>query len=248
MKKLITVIVVCLTIFFSCYFASKNFNKAEHSISVQWDGEVYVTPDTLILSFRVEETAPTTKEAQKNANEKIDKVKEIIKQYDVDATDIQTSNMNVYEQFDWRDSGRVSLWYTASHSLEVKIRKANIENEWIASKIIAQVSEIGGVLLNNISYDIYDKAPFYKEARKLAMEKAHQKAEDLAEYGKVKLGDPISIIENRSYDYAVSTANYAMRNMAYDEEDVFEMEEAWWAIELWEMKLTLDVSVVYEIK
>jgi uncharacterized protein YggE len=79
------------------------------------------------------------------------------------------------------------------------------------------------------------------------MEKAHQKAEDLAEYGDVKLWDPISIIENRSYDYAVSTANYAMAKVAYDE-DAFEMEEAWWAIELWEMKLTLDVSVVYAIK
>ena len=140
MKKLIAVIVICLTIFGSCYFASKNFNKTEHSISVQWNGEVYVTPDTLILSFRVEETAPTTKEAQKNANERIDKVKEIINQYNVDSADIQTSNMNVYEQFDWRDSGRVSLWYTASHSLEVKIKKANIENEWIASKIISEIS------------------------------------------------------------------------------------------------------------
>jgi uncharacterized protein YggE len=79
------------------------------------------------------------------------------------------------------------------------------------------------------------------------MEKAHQKAEDLAEYGDVKLWDPISIIENRSYDYAVSTANYAMAKVAYDE-DALEMEEAWWAIELWEMKLTLDVSVVYAIK
>ena len=231
-----------------CFLASINIDKSEHTISVQWDGEVYVTPDTLILSFRVEETAPTTKEAQKNANEKIDKVKEIIKKYDVEDADIQTSNMNVYEQFDWRDSGRVSLWYTASHSLEVKIKKANIENEWIASKIISQVSEIGGVLLNNISYDIYDKAPFYKEARKLAMEKAHQKASDLAEFGDVKLGDPISIIENRSYDYAVSTANYAMAKMAYDEDVIEEAEMWWWAIELWEMKLTLDVSVVYEIK
>ena len=247
MKKLIPTLIICLTIF-GCFLASRNMDKTEHSISVQWDGEVYVTPDTLILSFRVEETAPTTKEAQKNANEKIDKVKKIIKQYDVDAADIQTSNMNVYEQFDWRDSGRVSLWYTASHSLEIKIRKANIENEWIASKIISEVSEIGGVLLNNISYDIYDKAPFYKEARKLAMEKAHQKASDLAEFGKVKLGNPISIIENRSYDYAVNTANYAMTKIAYDEDVVEEAEMWWWAIELWEMKLTLDVSVVYEIK
>jgi uncharacterized protein YggE len=79
------------------------------------------------------------------------------------------------------------------------------------------------------------------------MEKAHQKASDLAEYGDVKLWDPISIIENRSYDYAVSTANYAMAKMAYD--DVMEEAEVWWwDIELWEMKLTLDVSVVYAIK
>ena len=79
-------------------------------------------------------------------------------------------------------------------------------------------------MLNNISYDIFDKAPFYKEARKLAMEKAYQKASDLAEYGNVKLGEPISIVENRSYDYAVSTANYAMAKVAYDE-DALEMEE-----------------------
>ena len=246
MKKIIAAVLICLTILGCCYYFSKNFNKAEHSISVQWDGEVYVTPDTLILSFRVEETAPTTAEAQKNANEKIDKVKEIIKQYDVESSDIKTTNVNVYEQYDWRDSGRVSLWYTASHTLEVKIRKANIENEWIASKIISQVSQIGGVLLNNISYDIYDKAPFYKEARKLAMEKAHQKASDLAEYWNVKLGEPISIIENRSYDYAVSYANTAMAKMAYD--SVEEEAGMWGEIELWEMKLTLDVSVVYAIK
>ena len=247
MKKFLAIIVIFLTVLASCYFISRNFNKAEHSISVQWDWEVYVTPDTLILSFRVEETAPTTAEAQKNANEKIDKVKEIIKKYDVESSDIKTTNVNVYEQYDWRDTGRVSLWYTASHTLEVKIKKANIENEWIASKIISEVSEIGGVLLNNISYDIFDKAPFYKEARKLAMEKAYQKASDLAEFGNVKLGDPISIIENRSYDYAVSTANYAMTKMAYD--DVMEEDEMWWwTIELWEMKLTLDVSVIYAIK
>ena len=246
MKKLIPTLIICLTIL-GCFLAGRNTDRTEHSISVQWDGEVYVTPDTLILSFRVEETAPTTKEAQKNANEKIDKVKEIIKQYDVENTDIKTTNANVYEQYDWRDTGRVSLGYTASHTLEVKIKKANIENEWIASKIIAQVSEIGGVLLNNISYDIFDKAPFYKEARKLAMEKAYQKASDLAEYGNVKLWDPISIIENRSYDYAVSTANYAMAKMSGVDEEM-DMDDAWWSIELWEMKLILDVSVVYAIK
>jgi len=246
MKKILSIIIICLTIFLSCLYLSKNINKTEHSISVQWDGEVYVTPDTLILSFRVEETAPTTAEAQKNTNEKINRVKEIIKQYNVENTNIKTTNANVYEQYDWRDTWRVSLWYTSSHTLEIKIKKANIENEWIASKIITQVSEIGGVLVNNISYDIEDKSRFYKEARKLAMEKAYQKASDLAQYGNVKLWNPISITENRSYDYAISTANYATTKMSDAVEE--EVGMWWWDIELWEMKLTLDVSVIYEIK
>ena len=80
------------------------------------------------------------------------------------------------------------------------------------------------------------------------MEKAYQKATDLAEYGNVKLWDPISIIENRSYDYAVSTSNAAMTKMAYNDVEVEEDAWMWWAIELWEMKLILDVSVVYAIK
>ena len=247
MKNAIAVIVICLTIFWSCFFLSKNFNKAEHSVSVQGNGEVYVTPDTLILSFNVSETAPTTAEAQKNANEKIDKVKAIIKKYNVESTDIKTTNVNVYEQFDWKDSWRVSLGYTANHTLEIKIRKANIENEWIWTKIISEVSEIGWVLLNNISYDIFDKAPYYKEARKLAMEKAYQKASDLAEYGNVKLWDPISIVENRSYDYTTSYMNTQMATAAFDADDVVEEADEW-AIELWEMRLVLDVSVVYAIK
>ena len=246
MKNFISTLIICLTILW-CFFVGKNLDKTEHSISVQWDGEVYATPDTLILSFRVEETAPTTAEAQKNANEKINKVKEIIKQFNVDSTDIKTTNVNVYEQFDRKDSWRVSLWYTASHSLEVKIKKANVENEWIGSEIIAQISEIGWILVNNISYDIEDKAPFYAEARKLAMEKAYQKASDLAKYGNVKLWDPISIIENRSYDYAISTANTAMTKMIDMDEEAMDTW-MWWTIELWEMKLMLDVSVIYEIK
>lgn len=247
MKNLISTLIICLTILL-CFFIGKGLDKTEHSISVQWDGEIYVTPDTMILSFRVEETAPTTAEAQKNANEKINKVKEIIKQFNVDSTDIKTTNVNVYEQFDRKDNGRVSLWYTASHSLEVKIKKANVENEWIGSEIIAQISEIGWVLINNISYDIEDKSPFYAEARKLAMEKAYQKASDLAKYGNVKLWRPISITENRSYDYAISAANTAMAKMV-DIEDENAIETwMWWSIELWEMKLILEVSVVYEIK
>jgi uncharacterized protein YggE len=137
------------------------------------------------------------------------------------------------------------LWYTSSHSLEVKIKDVTAENEWIASKILSEISKVGWVLINNISYDIYDKTVYYSEARKLAMAKAYQKAEELAELWEVRLWKPISIQEERNYDYAVSTM--AMKNSyAMGMEEAMDDDE--WGISLWEMKISLDVTVSYKIK
>ncbi|MBR6907185.1 SIMPL domain-containing protein [bacterium] len=58
----------------------------------------------MILSLRVEETRPTTEEAQKAVDEKVAKVKEILKNYSINISDIKTTNVNTYESFDWRDS------------------------------------------------------------------------------------------------------------------------------------------------
>jgi uncharacterized protein YggE len=140
----------------------------------------------------------------------------------------------------------VSLGYVASHNLEVKIKNANTENEGLWSRIISEVSEIWGVLVNNINYDIYDKTEYYSQARKLAMEKAYQKAWELAKLWDVKLGKPISIQEDRSFDSTVYTSMAATKN-SFVMEDAIE-EEMDSDISLWEMKIILDVSVAYAIK
>jgi uncharacterized protein YggE len=58
----------------------------------------------MTISLRVEETAQTTAEAQKAEEEKVSKIKDILKNYNINSSDIKTTNVNVYEQFDWRDS------------------------------------------------------------------------------------------------------------------------------------------------
>ena len=238
--------ILFIAIFLVCFFVpNKNCNSSDHAIVVQGNWEVYATPDTMILSLRVEETKPTTEESQKIVDEKITKVKEILKKYNINTSDIKTTNVNTYESFDWRDSGRVPLWYTSSHSLEVKIKDVTAENEWVAGKIISEISKVGWVLINNISYDIYDKTVYYSEARKLAMQKAQQKAEELAELWEVKLWKPISIQEERNYDYAVGSM--AMKNSYTMDMEEWIDDDAW-DISLWEMKISLDVSVSYKIK
>ena len=250
-NHLLSTVLICLTILASCFILSKvNFSvntgaAPDHTISVAWNGEVRVTPDTLILYLRVEDTADTEAEAQKNVNEKVSQIKKIIKEYDIKDSDVKTTNMNVYEDYDWTDNGRKSLWFTANHSLEVKIKSANLDNEWVGGEIISQVSEIWWVFVNSISYDVDDKTEYYSQARELALKKANQKAEDLAKYAWVKLWKPISISEQWSSDYAI--AGVSAKNTYFAEEAM--MDSEWWSdISLWEMKITLDVNVVYEIK
>lgn len=244
-------ILICLTVLAASFILSKvNFSvntgvAPDHTISVAWNGEVRATPDTLIVYLRVEDTADTTAEAQKNVDEKVAQIKEIIKWYDIKDSDVKTTNMNVYEAYDWTDNGRKSLWFTANHNLEIKTKSANLENEWVGGKIISQVAEIWWVFVNSVSYDIDDKTEYYSQARELALKKANQKAEDLAKYAWVKLGKPISISEQFSSDYAIAMPS--AKNTYFVEEAAMD-EAAWSDISLWEMRITLDVNVVYEIK
>ncbi len=219
-------------------------NLVTNTISVQGDGKVFATPDMLILNLSVEETKPTTAEAQAEVNKKINQIKDIIKKYDIKDSNVQTRNVNVYPEYDYKDSWRVLLWYRARHSLEITIKNANIENDGIGGKLIDAVSQIWNVLVNNISYDIEDKTPYYTQARELAMEKANQKAKELAKVWEVTLLKPISISENLNtyYPQPMYKNTYAM--------DMVADSEMWgWAdISLGELEINLNINVIYWIE
>ena len=250
--NLIWTVLVCLTVLASAFILSKvsfSVNTGvipDHTISVAWNGEVRATPDTLIVYLNVEDTAKTTAEAQKNVDEKVAQIKKIIKSIKIKDSDVKTTNINVYEAYDWTDNGRKSLGFTANHWLEIKIKSANLENEWVGGEILSQVSEIWWVFVNSVNYDIDDKTEYYSQARELALKKANQKAEDLAKYAWVKLWKPISISEQWSSDYAISRVS--TKNTYFVDEEAMVDNAGWSDISLWEMKITLDVNVVYEIK
>jgi uncharacterized protein YggE len=82
----------------------------------------------------------------------------------------------------------------------------------------------------------------------LAMEKAYQKAWELAKLWNVRLGKPINIQEDRSYDSAVYWVMGMAKNSFAVEETIDDEMDMWGDISLWEMKIILDVSVAYAIK
>lgn len=254
-EKITWLAIICFTIIVATFMLTKiNFyikdgsgssnGLIDNTISVQWDGKVFITPDVLTLNINVEETKKTTAEAQKEVNKKITQINKIIKNYKIKDSDVQTKNVNVYPEYDYKDTWRVLLWYRASHSMEIKIKNANLENEWIGWTIIDEVSQIWWVLINNISYDIDDKTPYYSQARELAMEKANQKAKELAKVAGVKLLKPISISENIDTYYPTpmyrNTKQMDMWLLLWGTSESAE-------IALGELEINLNINVIYWI-
>lgn len=257
-NRIISLIIICWTILLMWFFIMHtNFyitntsnqelpkNIISHTIAVQWNWKVFATPDMLKLNINVEETELTTQEAQTQANIKIKEIKKILKDNKIKDSNVQTKNINVYPNYNYDKQERILKWYTASHSLQITIKDANLENNWVWWKIIDAISKIGWVRVNNINYDIEDKTPYYTQARKLAMKEAEQKAKELANVAWVNLLKPISISENLNtyYPQPVYKNIYSM-GVREASEDIW----GWSDISLWELTINININVTYWIE
>lgn len=253
----LTTLLICLAVVGWLYMLSRTWiyiKDASNNQLPQWmitntvsvDGEwkVFAQPDVLKLSIEVAETKANTQLAQTAVNEKITKIHDILKAQNINTKDIQTTNVSVYPEYDYTTNGTKLKWYRAAHTLLIKIEKIDTDNKTKWDIIIDQIAAIGWVTISNINYDIEDKTPLYSQARKLAMDKANQKASEIAKAAWVKLLKPVSISENI---YSNPPMPYYQRNTMVMEAKSAD-SAAWWGISLWQLEITLNVNIVYWIE
>jgi uncharacterized protein len=145
-----------------------------------------------VIDFSISETAPTSQEALKNANDKMNQIVSIVTSKGVDSNDIQTTQFNVYPDYDYSTNTPVIKDQRATLGVEVKIKKLDATAAK-ATDVVDSVSKINNIQIGQINFDIEDKTAFYTQARSLAFSKAKQKAQELANNAGVKLLTPVSI-------------------------------------------------------
>jgi uncharacterized protein YggE len=108
--------------------------------------------------------------------------------------------------------------------------------------IIAKVSEVWNINIDNSSFTLKDKNLATKAARTKAFEEAKWKAQQLADLWWVTLGKPTMIID---------------QNIVYADRPMYAMKEAsmWWDTAMntqplspGQTEITINISVTYEIK
>lgn len=256
MKKELTtlgaVILICGTIFAVSYnlketgISIKNTGtvagSVQDSITVVGEGKSMAQPDIVQIQAGVSETRTTTKEAQEAANEKLNQILKILKEYKISEKNIQTSNLSFYPEYEWRkDNERILVGQKVRQSLNIKIDNIKDDTTRVTA-ILDKLATINGLELNSVQFDIEDKKEFFTEARKMAFEKAEQKAQELAEMGDVTLLKPIAISEaDVSYNPPL-LRNYAVMESSADGLGGGS------ALPSGELEITTRVNVVFGIK
>jgi uncharacterized protein len=178
------------------FSVSQTTTEKKSTFDVGADGKVTVIPDTGEINVGIQANKPTVEAAQKEANEKINKITGEIKKLGIEEKYIKTADYNVYPEYDYR-AGQKIIGYNVNITLRVKVKDFDKINQ-----VIDAAASLGANQIGNLSFTIDDEKieELKMEARKQAIEVAKKKAGQIAEAGGLRLGRIVNISESAT-DY-----------------------------------------------
>ncbi len=219
--------------------AISGFSSSE-TITVEGISAVSVVPDEIGVYFSAE-TLENSADVTKDVNAVIvADVKAALIAAGFSRDDFETSNFNVREDFEWKDDGRESLGFKATHSIIV--RMSSEDEAMIGAAIDAAVDN--GALLSYVNFELsQDLENEYKAlAMKSAAEDARVKGEAVADGLGMRLGKVVS----------TTSSDFGYRPwLAYAESDMagsMKGEEVATNIQVGEQEISSRISVTYKIK
>lgn len=166
-------------------------DRSERTMLLSAEAKVKVTPDVAVTSIGMVNTAPTVAEAQQKNTSVMNALIERLKGMGIDAADIQTSNYNIYPQYNYTEKeGRVLLGYEVSQNVQVKIRDVQKANQ-----VFAIAGEVGANNVGGLQFVVDNHEAYLTKAREEALQKIAEKKASLATALGVSLGDVVAYHE-----------------------------------------------------
>lgn len=240
MKTLVaSLLILAVTAIVIVALVMANQTEIEDRFSVNGSGVVYAKADianiTIGLSTGVKDTAiAATQESTEKMNEIITELKDL----GIEEKDIKTTDYRLNPYYNWTEKeGRVLKGYEVRQNLTVKIRELDK-----IGNVIANTTEKGANQIGNVAFTFDDEYELKNQARELAIAKAKEKAEMIADQSDMDLGEIKNVYENEvrfpvMYDYA----NAKMESSGMG-------GSASPTIEAGQNEVRVEVTLVYEVK
>jgi uncharacterized protein len=177
----------------------------KNTLSVTAEGKVKAVPDLATVDLGVVTNAATAAEAQDQSSKKINAIIEFVKKQEVSGDDIATSQFNIYPQQDYQGGRSTITGYVANQSITIKVRGVDKSTAKL-STILGGVTAAGANQINNVALSFDDPDNFRQQARELAIAKAKEKAQALAQASGLRLGRVVNVSEASEVGYPMPYA------------------------------------------
>lgn len=158
-------------------------------LSVTTTESVKVVPDIAFITLGVSTQGSSVDEAQKQNSTTANKVLDAVRQMGIADENIQTSNINVYKDYNDPSKYNVEVTYT--------IKVSPIDN---VGKVIDSAIAAGANITYSLSFDIEDRDGVYMQALEKAMGSVTDKAQKLAEAGGLTI-DRVLLVQESGGNY-----------------------------------------------
>lgn len=169
-------------------------------LTVSAEGTINVPPDKAVLSFAVETVGEKLSDVQKENQERLAKVLEECRRFNIPSEFIQTTSLNVMPEYPppprrpsdgtLENSVPRIIGYRVVHHVNVEVR--NLE---VVGKVVDRVLQVGANRFSGIAWGLQNEQPTKLEVLKQASAKAQAKAEALAQALNLKLVRMINVSE-----------------------------------------------------
>lgn len=160
---------------------------------------------------------------------------EKVKGLGVDKADVQTTNYNIYPNYDYTDGKQTIRNYQVNQSVTIKIRDLTKANQ-----ILALAGEVGANNVSGLQFTVDDRDSYKEKARQEALKKVAAKRDALAASLGVKLR---SIVTYNEYEVTGGADAYKNYSMGGTPEAVANP-----SVEAGSNEIAVHVTVVFEVQ
>jgi len=152
-------------------------------ISLSAEGKVTATPNQATLAMRFVDTQFKADDARRTVDQQVRTFLDELKAYDVEQSSLDTSQTQIYPQYDYRNNERQLKGYQVVRN--VRLVLLNLEQ---LEGLLKTLTEISVAQLNTIEFGLSNLIEIKQQALSLAIKNSEDLAKQIAEGYGVKLG------------------------------------------------------------
>jgi uncharacterized protein YggE len=186
-------------------------------------------------------TSPTTRAAQEAVAKTTARVLEILKEAGIDEKSIGTASLRFNPEYEWKRNGQVLLGQRAEQTVTFPVHGI-VDDPGKAPRIIDRLTQINGIVLNGVDFDVKDRSAYFAQSRELALRKATEKAKQYATLAGLKLKGVASISEDGAQE---DTRRFTKNTARQEAMELSLADDASTVLPSGKMEITTSVSVIF---